>query len=145
MGELERRGLAAFLAGPPPNAPPELRKAVEEFNEGAFWQCHETLEDLWRGTPYPLRFFYHAIIKAAVGFHHAGRHNRRGAGVKLADGARLLRLFPPQYMGIGTGRLLEDVSRWLARVDPSASVDWSELDSLSRPAILTVGRATDLQ
>ena len=84
---LEHRGLQAFLEEAPAEAPAELHKAIMEFNAGLFWECHESLEDVWRGTPYPLRFFYHAIIKLAVGFYHMSRHNRHGARVKLSDAA----------------------------------------------------------
>ena len=60
-------------SSPTPNhrsPPPELRQAIEQFNRGEFWECHETLEDVWRETLYPFRLFYHAVIKTAVGFHH---------------------------------------------------------------------------
>ena len=46
---------------------------MEQFNGGEFWECHETLEDVWRETPYPFRLFHHAVIKTAVGFHHLTR------------------------------------------------------------------------
>ena len=89
-------------------------------------------------TPYPLRFFYHAVIKAAVGFHHLGRHNRHGARVKLADAVRLLGLFQPEFMGVRTDLLLEDTAAWLARVDVQKRLSWPELDSLARPAIMRI-------
>ena len=63
LEQLERRGLATFLPEPPGVAPPQLSVAVDQFNAGAFWDCHETLEEVWLDTPYPLRFFYHSIIK----------------------------------------------------------------------------------
>ncbi|MCI0439385.1 MAG: DUF309 domain-containing protein [Chloroflexi bacterium] len=131
---LERYGLPAELLEPPLETPRALFKAVDEFNGGLFWECHETLEDVWRETPYPLRFFYHAIIKAAVGLHHARRRNLHGARVKLSDSARLLPLFQPAFMGVRTDRLLEDVSAWLARVERD-DVDWDGIDALTPPRI----------
>ena len=135
LSELEQRGLQALLPEPPGEAPQDLYKASEEFNAGAFWECHETLEDVWRGTPYPLRFFYHAVIKTAVGFHHLGRHNRHGARTKLSDGVRVLQLFQPEFMGLWTDRLLDDASRWLSLVEGRDPVDWPKLDALPRPLI----------
>ena len=135
LEQLERHGLPAYLPEPPAAAPPQLYRAVYQFNDGAFWDCHETLEEVWLETPYPLRFFYHAIIKVAVGLHHMGRHNRHGARVKLSDGVRLLRIFPQDYMGVRTGRLLDDASWWLERVDVTGTVDWKETDALPRPVI----------
>ena len=135
LTELERHGLTRFLPEAPRRGPPELYKGIDQFNGGAFWDCHETLEDVWLSTPYPLRFFYHSIIKVAVGFYHMGRHNRHGTRVKLADGVRLLRIFLPAYMEVDTRHLLDDGSAWLARVDSDEPLDWTELDGLPRPTI----------
>ncbi len=131
---LELRGLPEELLEAPSEPPRALFEAVDEFNSGLFWEYHETLEDVWRETPYPLRFFYHAIIKAAVGLHHARRRNRHGARVKLSDSVRLIPLFQPAFMGVRTDRLLEDMSAWLARVERD-DVDWDELDALPPPRI----------
>ncbi len=140
---LERDGLAAFLAVEPTPAPPALGTAIAQFNRREFWECHETLEAVWLTTPYPLRFFYHAIIKTAVGFHHLSRHNRHGATVKLADGVRLLRLFLPEYLGVRTESLLGDAAPWLRRLESDARLDWSEVDSLPLPTILAAARPRD--
>ena len=137
--QLELRGLSAFLPEEPSKAPPAVYKAAEQFDRGDFWDCHETLEEVWLQAPYPLRLFYHSMIKVAVGLYHVGRHNHHGARVKLSDGVRILRLFPPEFMGVATGRLLGDASTWLALVDGEGRVDWSELDALPRPVIHMVG------
>ena len=138
LEKLERGGVAPAQA--PAEAPDALWKAVDEFNDRLFWECHETLEDVWRQTPYPQRFFYHAIIKAAVGFYHLSRHNRHGARVKLSDAVQLLRLFQPHPLGIRTDGMLDDVSTWLARVDHTGPVDWAELDRLPKPIIRRLSR-----
>ena len=131
--------MSAFLPDAPGQAPQELYRAIEQFNRGMFWECHETLEDVWRNTSYPLRFFYHAIIKAAVGFYHLSRHNRHGARVKLGDAARLLRLFPARFLGVLTDPLREEISVRLGLLGGDDPVDWVEMDALSSPHI---GQAT---
>ena len=135
LQDLERQGHPVLLGSTSNEAPPELSKAIAEFNGGLFWECHETLEGLWRDTPYPTRFFYHAIIKLAVGFHHLSRHNRRGARLKLSDGVSLLRLFPASVFGIRTGPLSRDASTWLEILEGAAPLDWEELDGLQTPQI----------
>ena len=130
----ERLGSRDF----PGRTPRQLSRAVEEFNRRLFWECHETLEDIWRDTSYPKRFFYHAIIKAAVGFHHMSRHNLHGARVKLSDATRLLRLFHPGCMGLRTDLLLTDTTEWLARLEATSPVDWTALDALPKPTIQKV-------
>ena len=138
LESLELHGLRCALPEPPPEVPTELSQAVEQFNGRRFWDCHETLEHVWLRTPYPLRFFYHSIIKAAVGFHHQSRHNRHGARVKLSDAVRLLRLFQPSYLGLRTDLLLGDTSIWLAKVDGAGRVNWAELDAMPTPIIHTL-------
>ena len=131
---LRQHGIQKFADPQPPESPPELRRAIEQFNGGEFWECHETLEDVWRETPYPFRLFYHAVIKTAVGFHHLSVHNRHGARVKLRDGVELLGLFQPEWMGVRTDLLLAEATEWLSLVDVP-KVAWSELDGRVKPRI----------
>ena len=135
LERLEDVGLApfqdAFLNSPP--AP--LHRAVDQFNAGLFWECHETLEDLWLVTPYPLRHFYQGVLKIAVGFHHSGRHNIRGCRNKLGEGLRLLKVFTPSFLGLDTGALAVETDRWLQLVSRGPRPDWTVLDSEPRPQI----------
>ena len=100
-----------------PNRPPELELAITQFNQGQYWQCHETLEEIWMPEAYPLRLFYHGLIKAAVGLLHLERQNRRGASTKLKDAERTLALFTPAMMGLDIARLLADIKQRLALMD----------------------------
>ena len=100
-----------------PKRPPELKLAVTQFNQGRYWQCHETLEEIWLPEEYPLRLFYHGLIKAAVGLFHLERENRRGASAKLKDAERTLAPFMPNMMGFDIGRLLADIKQRLALMD----------------------------
>ena len=75
---LHRQGVAAFISDVI-STPAELGRAIAEFNQGQFWHCHETLEMIWLPEKYPLRLFYHGLIKAAVGLLHLERRNRHGA------------------------------------------------------------------
>ena len=134
---LRLHGIRKFADPQPPDPPPELRRAVEQFNHGEFWECHETLEDVWRETPYPFRLFYHAIIKTAVGFHHLSAHNRNGAQIKLRDGIELLELFQPEWMTVRTDLLLTDAAEWLSFLEPP-DVAWPELHHRPNPHILTI-------
>ena len=118
-----------------PDSPPTpLTDAVAQFNSGLYWDCHETLENLWRATPYPLRHFYQAVIKIAVGFHHADRHNARGARNKLSEGLRLLKPFTPTFLGLDTDSLALEVQDWLNALGQNSRVDWVYLDKKIKPA-----------
>src|SRR5205809_7811885 len=101
---------AADLAGDCSAAPPpELLKAVQEFNEGEFFEQHETLELLWRATPGEIRHLYEGILQIGVGMHHLLKNgNFHGAAVKLDHGIRLLSAFPAVCHGVDIARLRQD-------------------------------------
>lgn len=129
---LRQEGLPTFLSETP--APPhELDRAVAEFNRGQYWHCHETLEGLWLPEHYPLRLFYHGLIKAAVGLLHLERHNQRGATAKLTDAEHTLAPFLPQFWGIDTDRLRQDVIQRLGYIKADQPVNWDVVDQL--PAV----------
>ena len=69
LKKLHREGHQA-LSGGVRTRPTALKLAVTQFNQGQYWQCHETLEEIWIPEEYPLRLFYHGLIKAAVGLLH---------------------------------------------------------------------------
>ena len=137
LERLEGSGFQGSELEAPGTPPSPLVSAVRQFNEGRYWDCHETLEDLWRETPYPLRFFYHAVIKSSVGFHHMSRRNRNGARVKLSDAARLLSLFQPEMLGARTDALRDVVVDRLNLLEGERRVDWPLLDALPKPVIHT--------
>ena len=85
-----------------------LAQAIEEFNTHRFFQCHETLEDIWRAEPRPLRQFYKGVIQVAAGFHHLRRNNWKGTVNKLDSGARYLEPFRPRYLGVDVQRLIDE-------------------------------------
>ena len=116
LTKLEQEGRGELLRCIP-KRPSALGIAVTQFNEGQYWQCHETLEEIWLPEEYPLRLFYHGLIKAAVGLLNLQRHNRRGAGKKLKDAKCTLSPFVPSMMGIDIAKLLADIKQRLELID----------------------------
>jgi hypothetical protein len=107
---------------PGPGAREALARAVAEFNAWRFYDCHETLEDAWRelggkGEPGSVADFYQGIIKAAAGFHHLLRGNRKGAINLLRDSLRLLGPFRPGYLGVEVNGLTGQVDACLRRIE----------------------------
>jgi predicted metal-dependent hydrolase len=106
LERLRDADLETACAEPPP---PELRKAIHEFNTGEFFEQHETLELLWRATPDEIRHLYEGILQVGVGMHHLlENRNFHGAAVKLDHGIRLLEAFPDVCHGVDVGRLRRD-------------------------------------
>ncbi len=100
--------LDAWCRGEPP---PELLNAIAQFNAGAFFECHETLEALWRATPEPGRALYQGILQVGVAFHHQRRGNYRGALRLLDAGLARLAPFAPICRGVDIAALLADAQR----------------------------------
>lgn len=108
---------------PAPAVSAALAKAVREFNEWRFYDCHETLEDVWLEaggkspeTAGPARF-YHGLIKLAAGFHHLLRGNHHGAVTLLRDSVGLLAPYRPAREEIDLGRLVGEARACLERLE----------------------------
>jgi hypothetical protein len=99
---------ATECSGPPPA---DLLKGIHEFNEGEFFEQHETLETLWRATDTDIRYLYQGILLVGVGFYHLGRGNHHGAQAKLAAGIAMLEWFAPSCQRV-------DVADLIARTKP---------------------------
>jgi hypothetical protein len=81
-------------------APALLLKGIDEFNEGSYWQCHETLEELWRAEPRPVRDLYQGILQVGVGIHHLRNGNYAGAVKVLRRGLARLEGLPEECRGV---------------------------------------------
>src|SRR5262250_1591739 len=47
---------------------PRFLKGIEEFNQQLFFECHETLEEIWLEDHGDNRQFYQGIIQIAAGY-----------------------------------------------------------------------------
>ena len=117
-----------------------LVKGIEEFNAWRFYDCHETLEDVWqeaggKSADASLASLYHGLIKAAAGFHHLLRNNYKGALTLLSDSLRLLEPFRPSALGIDVERLIRDVRDALDAVRDLGPQRVAEFDRAKIPSI----------
>lgn len=99
-----------------------FRKGIEELNTGYFFECHETLEDLWHGVRGPSRDFFQGLIQLAVAFYHVTRGNHAGARSMLDRALRRLEKYPEVYGGVDLGALRTEAAALRARID-DGSVD----------------------
>jgi predicted metal-dependent hydrolase len=112
-----------------------LAKGVEEFNTRRFFECHETLEDIWRAERRPLRQFYKGVIQVAAGFHHLGRNNFKGTVNKLESGTRYLEPFRPRYLGMDVERLIDEARGCRSAIADLGRERIAEFDRSRIPAI----------
>lgn len=87
-------------------------QGIAEFNRGAYFACHESLEEIWRGLRGEPRRFVQGIIHAAAGFLHIERSNPRGAISQLSKGVEKLEAFPSPYLGIDLEHFLPELRAW---------------------------------
>lgn len=95
----------------------QVALGMDQFNRGLFFECHDTLEDVWTGVRGPSRDFFQGLIQVAVGFYHLGNDNRGGAATMLRRGLGRLSRYPDGYGGVELGRLRREVQWWLDRVE----------------------------
>lgn len=91
--------------------PDDFWGGVEQFNQGAFYACHDTLEALWIEATEPDKKFYQGILQVAVALYHLSNQNWQGAVILMGEGMNRLRDYQPSYAGI-------DVEQFLAQTMP---------------------------
>jgi uncharacterized protein len=89
---------------------PEFLQGIKEFNAKQFFDCHETLEAVWKKETSPRREFTQGVIQTAVAFYHLGRDNQVGAIKLFRRALPRLRKFEPCCYGINAHALAQSVS-----------------------------------
>ncbi len=107
-----------------------LRRGIEQFNRGEFFEQHETLEDLWREESRPIRTLYQGILQIGVAMYHIQRGNHHGAVYMLTRGSTYLRPFAPACQGVDVADLLNRAALALEAVERLGperldAFDWS--------------------
>ena len=124
LDERSGRRLKARRVRPLPNAveveapcrespPPELRAGIEEFNAGLYFECHETLEELWIARAGPDRWLYQGILQVGVSLHHLRRGNWVGAVNLMERGLHLLSAYPDHCQWVEVSALRRSSERIL--------------------------------
>jgi predicted metal-dependent hydrolase len=96
--------------------PVHLQRGLALVRSGDYFAAHEELELAWRAAAAPERDFYQGLVHVAVAWYQAGRGNRVGAERQLEKARRRLAPYAPEHLGVGVGRLLEQVDAAAARV-----------------------------
>lgn len=107
--------------------PEEFWQGVEQFNQGQFYACHDTLEALWIEATEPDKSFYQAVLQIAVGIYHLSNSNWRGAVILLGEGINRLQRYLPTYAEIDVDELLEqslELLTALQQAGPEKITDW---------------------
>lgn len=98
------------------------RVGVELFNQAAFFEAHEALEDVWREAPPPEKKFLQGLIQVAVALYHYSRGNAVGARSVLRRSLRNLSRYPDGFGGIHLVHLQGSISNWQRALDEGTPV-----------------------
>jgi predicted metal-dependent hydrolase len=94
-----------------------FEKGVEEFNRGFFFECHDTLEDMWTGLRGPSRDFFQGLIQVSVAFYHLGNENPAGARSMLERALARFAKYPGRYFGFDLDAHRAELHAWLGRIE----------------------------
>lgn len=104
----------------------EFWHGVEQFNQGQFYACHDTLEALWIEATEPQKTFYQGILQIAVALYHLGNANWRGAVILLGEGINRLGRYPANFSGIDVDELLSQSAALLTALQQAGSENISD-------------------
>jgi len=115
------RAIVEICVGCDEPPPPGLIAGMRQFNDGQYFECHETLETLWKAERRPLRRLYQGVLQIGVALHHLERGNQRGAIRLLERGLNHLRWFAPACQGVDVMTLIADAEACLVAVKSMGS------------------------
>lgn len=102
--------------------PPLVRAGIKLLNEGAYFECHEVLEEAWNEEQGPLRLMYQGILQIGVACYHIQNKNWRGAMKLLERGLPKVERFAPTCLGLDLAKLIADtgaIHNELIRLGPA--------------------------
>ena len=113
-----------------------LREAVRLFNECAYDEAHEVLEELWLATQGEDSDFFKGLIQGCIAMHHFQDGNGEGARKLYRGHRRYLAAYVPTHREIHVGEFLRSMQeslRSLMRARPSEVVAFEPSE---RPRLL---------
>ncbi|MDW8064230.1 MAG: DUF309 domain-containing protein [Anaerolineae bacterium] len=116
--------------------PEEVRRGLEQFNAGEYFEQHETLEHAWRAETRPVREIYQGILQIGVACYQIQRGNYAGALKMLRRGLNHLSRAPDRCQGIDVARLREDARRLLERLETVGVEGLPRIDARWFPRVI---------
>jgi hypothetical protein len=118
--------------------PGQLLQGIREFNSREWFECHETVEDLWIGSEGEVRDFYQGIIQIAVALHHWRNGNFGGAVSLLKGGAGYLGHVAGACQWVDVAALIVAADRMRSALEELGRERMADLEPGLLPLIKTV-------
>lgn len=114
---------------------PQFQRGIDEFNGTRFFECHDTLEELWMETSGKDRLFLQGLIQVSVGFYHFFNENYKGAASQLTKGLSKLEPYRPRHLGIDLESFSAQSVAWLALAERGVRGESVSADEVPIPKI----------
>jgi CheY-like chemotaxis protein len=115
--------------------PEGARRGIEEFNNGQYFEQHETLELVWRAEDRAVRDLYRGILQIGVALLQVERGNGAGARKMFERGFRWLEPFRPACQGVDVERLVREAQAVYQEVDRLGPARIGEFDRRVFPRV----------
>ena len=100
----------------------QVLDGIELFNREEFYDCHDTIEEIWLQESNDEQPFLQGLIQAAVAFHHY-QHGKLGAARSMLSLAiEKLEGFPETHHQVLLKEFLEGLSAWKTGLDQAISL-----------------------
>lgn len=106
----------------PDHFPDAFWRAIAQFNQKDYYECHDTLEALWMEATEPERSFYQGLLQLAVACYHLSQGNQRGAILLLGEGIKRLKPYGADYAAINVVQLVEQAKSLQRELQHSGEV-----------------------
>ena len=94
-----------------------LVAAVNKFNEGDYFECHEILEDIWFDVRDDSRDFYQGLLHISVAFYHLTKENNfKGTLIQLDKALERLKVYDKVFSGVDVPKLTDEVKKVISRL-----------------------------
>jgi predicted metal-dependent hydrolase len=113
-----------------------LSRAIQQFNNQEFFNCHETLELIWLNQQNNERDFYRGILHIAVSLLHLSHKNLNGVFLQIRKAERRLQSFLPLYCGMLVEKILWESKILIFSFAQNKTKFYNETSEIKYPHII---------
>ena len=118
--------------------PGQFLLAIRQFNSREWYECHETIEELWLGETGEMKDFLQGTLQISVALLHWRNGNHGGAVSLLASGVNYLKRVPDVCLWVDVPSLIADSDRVRVALEELGKDHMEMLESTLLPQIKTV-------
>jgi len=114
---------------------PRFVKGVTEFNQGLYFESHESWEEVWREENGEEKLFYQGLIQVAAGYLKWEQGVLRGSVKLWHAGLEKLEGYKPSYLGVDLDSFLREVNGNLKVVEAALQKEAGDPPELKVPVL----------